>query len=226
MAETQLHAVVLDDAGPDRLGQRRGTPMAGRPEMRARSASENADPRIDAACSTCRASPGRKRAGARSSAAASAATSPRRPPPASQDLDGAFLLQRGQQFGDEQRVSRRPRDLGQKTRPGLGRHHFDTSSPTGPAPSGDRAGAGRQRPAGRAPRRPVPRRGELAASTDDPHREIGDAAAHRGQRHQAGGVRPLQVIGTDHDRPGQGQSLHQVTDASTTGTAARDRWSP
>jgi hypothetical protein len=54
--------------------------------------------------------------------------------------------------------------------------------------------------------------GNRPEAPDNPHREIGQAAAHRGQCHQAGRVRPLQVIGADHDRPGQGQSLHQVTE--------------
>ena len=54
--------------------------------------------------------------------------------------------------------------------------------------------------------------GDRPEAPDDPHRETDQAAAHRGQCHQAGRVRPLQVIGADHDRPGQGKCLHQVTE--------------
>ena len=45
---------------------------------------------------------------------------------------------------------------------------------------------------------------------DEPHRETRNAAAQHTQRQHAGWIGPLQVIQTDHQRPGQRQLLRQV----------------
>lgn len=81
--------------------------------------------------------------------------------------------------------------------------------------------------------------GNRPETRDERYRDIGHPAGHRGKRHQAGRVRPLQVIGADHDRAGQSQVLHQITegvddpvlqpwiacdrDRSLSGVAARSR---
>ncbi len=55
-------------------------------------------------------------------------------------------------------------------------------------------------------------RGTGRIAPDNRHRQTGQAPGHGGNRQQAGRVRPLQIIGADHHRPGQGERLHQVTE--------------
>ena len=82
--------------------------------------------------------------------------------------------------------------------------------PLGQAPHGENAPPGIQQQAGEAVQFRDARGGTQAP--DQGHREIGQTAAQRGQRQQAGRVGPLQVIHADHQRPGQRELLRQVSE--------------
>ena len=133
-------------------------------------------------------------------------------PPAG-GLDRALLGQRPQQLGDEQRVPGRSRYPGQQPGSRHGGHrlgHQLRHRPLGQAPHGENAPPGIQQQTGEAIQFRDARGGTQAP--DEGHREIGQTAAHRGQRQQAGRVGPLQVIHADHQRPGQRELLRQVSE--------------
>ena len=214
VAEPEPLAVVLQDSGPDRLGQHRGQlqgrAAGGRRQLGQREArpqdgggphrlegvlGQEAEPAQDG-------EPQGRWQGHLGHLG----------PPVG-DLDRSLLDERAHQLGDEQRVAARPRHPGQQTLARLGGD--DLFHQLGHGLVAERA---KWQPS-RAARvqgleRPRQLRGtrEQPQAADQRHRHVAQAAAQRAQGQEAGRVGPLQVIQGDHQRALEGQRLDQVTE--------------
>ena len=180
----------------------------------ARSVTVKLEPKIEAACSTCRVSSGRKLSRrtivSRSVGGRTIFSTSARPPavviaPSCASAASSSVTNSGLPAAPESSA----------INPGPG------SAVTASAASSRTASSARPRRASR--RAPAASTATASRSNsaichsrprhaDEGDRQVRQATDHCGQRQQAGWIGPLQVIGGDHQRPGQRQLLRQVSE--------------
>jgi hypothetical protein len=112
------------------------------------------------------------------------------------------LAKGAEQFGNEQRITRRTGHLGQQPRARLGGNGLSyqaSHSLPGQGVQGEMPGAGNLKRVGQPVQLGTARGGPRAP--DDGHRKIDEAAGQRTHRQQARRIGPLQVIQANHQGP-------------------------
>jgi hypothetical protein len=212
VAEAEPVAVVFDDAGPQRLGQHRrqlqDRPAGGRRQVGEREARPQDGGRAQRLQGVVgkeaeAAQDGEPQAGRQGRLGHLG-------PPVG-DLDGPLVQQRSQQLGDEQRVAAGRGHLGHEPGPGLGAD--GPGHQLGHGAGVELAQGQAARPGGvQGLQRPLQLRppGQRPQAGQQRHRAAGEPPGQRAQGQQAGGVGPLEVVEAEHQRPAEGQRLHQL----------------